>query len=84
MKIVCVAVLLMVVAVIIPVLLRNRQQPALPPRVHYVPNQHGCPLAHWHYFVCHQAPWPLCINRLQRNFGGCIPPKPGHMPPPNE
>ena len=33
MKIVCVAVLLMVVAVIIPVLLRNRQQPALPPEV---------------------------------------------------
>ena len=33
MKIVCVAVLLMVVAVIIPVLLRNCQQPALPPGV---------------------------------------------------
>ena len=33
MKIVCVAVLLMVVAVIIPVLLRNCQQPALPPEV---------------------------------------------------
>ena len=55
-----------------------------PPEVHSVSNQHGCPLAHWHYFVYHQAPWPLCINRLKRNFGGCIPPKPGQMPPPNE
>ena len=54
-----------------------------PPQIHpNSPNQHGCPKGHWHYFVYYQSPWPFCKNRLQREFGGCVPPKPGQPQPP--
>lgn len=52
------------------------------PVIHMVPGQHGCPLGHWHYFEYHQAPWPICINRLVKRFGGCVPPKAGQPPVP--
>ena len=44
--------------------------PPPPPQYHYVPNQHGCPNGHWHYFVYDQA--PDCTCYLRRVFGGCL------------
>jgi len=45
--------------------------PPPPPQYHYVPNQHGCPNGHWHYFVYNQNP-ETCKCYLQRKFGGCL------------
>ena len=52
------------------------------PQIHYKPNQHGCPHAHWHKFEVNQGPWPLCKISIKRSLGGCIPPKPGQPAPP--
>jgi RHS repeat-associated protein len=58
----------------------NNQLP--PPQRHDVPGKHGCPTAHWHYFVYEQIPPPSCLCVRQRRFGGCIPPQAGQPSPP--